>query len=92
MFVCAFSQNEDNKGEPVANAGFIAYEQGHEAVEPGDVVFEHDASAMKSVVKKRVVVGPLIGGTSATNSISFFDAARGACLASLIDIESIILI
>ncbi len=55
-FLVNFSQKDDHKsepvpGEPVADADFIAYEQGFEAVEPGVGVFDHDAAAVKLGVK-----------------------------------------
>lgn len=52
------------KGQPMANAGFIAHEQDFEAVEPGVGVFDHGAPAVKFGVEEGVVAGLPIGGAA----------------------------
>ena len=64
-----FSQKDDDKGEPVpcqpvADAGFVAHEQGFEAVEPRVGVFDHDAAAVEFGVEKSVVIGLPVGGAA----------------------------
>ena len=65
------------KGQPIANASFIAHEQGFEAIELGVGVFDHGASAVEFGVKKGVVVGLPIGGAAVASDVGF-DVARGA--------------
>ncbi|MDQ2769705.1 MAG: hypothetical protein M3Y54_04300 [Bacteroidota bacterium] len=67
------------KVQAVGDAGFIAYEQGFEAVKPRVTVFDHGAPAIRFGVKKRVVGLP-IGGAAVAGTAGF-DAARGTCQA-----------
>ena len=76
-------------GEPVADAGFIAYEQGFEAVEPGVGVFDHDAAAVKLGVKKGVVVGLPVGGTAVAGDIGF-DVTPGAFLSKRLAVKGFV--
>ena len=76
-----FSQKDDDEGEPVpsqpiAGAGFVAHEQGFEAVEPGVGVLGHDAAAVKLGVEGGVVVSLPVGGATDVG----FDIAPGALL------------
>jgi len=68
------------KGQPIANASFIAHEQGFEAVGPGVGVFNHGAPAVEFGVKEGVVAGLSIGGAAVAGDEGF-DVARGADLA-----------
>ena len=70
------------KGKPITDAGFIAHEQGFEAVEPGLGVFDHRASAVKFGVKERIGGGLLIGRAAVTSDVGF-DVAGGAGLTQL---------
>ena len=67
------------KGQPIADAGFIAHEQGFEAVEPGVGVFDHGASAIEFGVKEGLVVGLPIGGATVAGDVGV-DVTSGAGL------------
>jgi len=66
-------------GQPVADAGFIAHEQGFEAVEPGVGVFDHDAAAVALGVEKGLVVGLPVGGAAVARAVGL-DAPSGTFL------------
>ena len=63
-------------GQPVSDAGFVAHEQGFEAVEPGVGVFDHDPTTVAFGVEKGVGVSLLVGGAADVG----FDVAPGALL------------
>ena len=91
-----FSQKEDNEGEPVprqpiADAGFVAYEQGFEAVEPRVGVLDHDAAAVQLGVEGGVVVGLPVGGAAVAGNIGL-DVAPGAFLAKVPNVEGVVCI
>ena len=80
-----FSQKDDDEGEPVpsqpiADAGFVADEQGFKAVEPGVGVFDYNASAVEFGVEGGVVVGLPVGGAAVAGDVGL-DVAPGAFLA-----------
>lgn len=70
------------ESEPVANAGFIAYEQGFEAVESSVGVFDDSTAAVKLGVKEGVVVGLPIGRAAVAGNVGF-DVTGGTGLAQL---------
>ena len=89
-----FSQKKDDEGEPVprqpiADAGFVAYEQGVEAVEPGVGVLDHDAAAVQLGVERGVVVGLPVRGAAVVGDIRF-DFTPGAFLAKLFGVEGVV--
>ena len=63
-------------GQPVSDAGFVAHEQGFEAVEPGVGVSDHDPAAVAFGVEKGIVVSLPVGGAA----IIGFGVASGALL------------
>ena len=79
-----FLQKEDDergplKDQPIANADFMAYEQGFEAVEPSVSVFDHGAAGVAFGVKEGVVVDLPIGGAAVAVNVGF-NVTRGAGL------------
>lgn len=74
------------KSEPVADAGFVAHEQGFENVEPGIGVFDDGAAAVEFGVKKSVIVGLPIGRTAVAGDVGF-DVLGGAGLTQLAGIK-----
>ena len=75
--------------QPIADAGFVAYEQGFEAVEPRVGVLDHDAAAVQLGVEGGVVVGLPVRGAAVAGDIRF-DVAPGAFLAKLVGIEGFV--
>jgi len=83
-----FPQKDDDESKPVpsrpvSDAGFVAHEQGFEAVEPSVGVFDHDPAAVAFGVEKGVVVSLPVGGAADVG----FDVAPGALLAKRVDVE-----
>ena len=76
--------------QPIADAGFVAHEQGFKAVEPGVGVLDHDA-AVKFGVKGGVVVGLPVVGAVVTEDASL-SVAPGASLIEVTGIEAFIFI
>ena len=68
------------KDQPIANAGFMAYEQGFEAIEPSISVFDHGAAVATFEVKEGVGVDLPIGGAAVAVNVGF-DVTRGVGLA-----------
>ena len=78
------SQKEDDesepmKGEPIFHTGFVAHEQGFEAVEPGIDVFDDNAAAVELGVEKGIVVGLPVGGAAVAGDVGF-DVTSGTFL------------
>ena len=76
-------------GQPVVDAGFVAHEQGFEAVEPGVGVFDHDAAAVEFGVEKGVVVGLPVGGAAVAGDVGF-DVLSGTFLPKRLAIKGFI--
>jgi len=76
-------------GQPVADAGFVAYEQGFEAIEPSVGVFNHDAAAGEFGVEKGVVVGLPVGGAAVAGDVGF-DVPSGTFLPKPLAIKGFI--
>ena len=89
-----FSQKDDDEGEPVpgqpiADAGFVAHEQGFETVEPGVGVFDQDAAAVQLGIEGGVVVGLPVGGAAVAGDVGF-DVAPGAFLTKRVGVEGFV--
>lgn len=67
------------KYQPIANAGFMAYEQGFEAIEPSVSVLDHGAAVVAFGVKEGIVVDLPIGGAAVAVNVGFA-VTRGAGL------------
>ncbi len=76
-------------GQPIADAGFVAHEQGFEAVEPGVGVFDHDAAAVQLGVEGGVVVGLPVGGAAVAGDVGL-DVAPGAFLAKVLGVKGFV--
>ena len=76
-------------GQPIADAGFVAHEQGFKAVEPSVGVFDHDAAGVKFGVKGGAVVGLSVGGAAVAGDVGF-DATPGAFLAKRVGVEGFV--
>ena len=77
------------QGQPVLQTGFVAHEQGLEAVEPGVEALKGPAAAVQLRVEWRVVVGLPIGRAPVAGDVDF-DAAPGAILAQSADIKRLV--
>ena len=89
-----FSQKDNGEGEPVpgqpiADAGFVAHEQGFKAVEPSVGVFDHDAADVKFGVEGGVVVGLPVGGAAVAGDVGL-DVAPGAFLAKVLGVKGVV--
>ena len=89
-----FSQKDDDEGEPVpgqpiADAGFVADEQGFKAVESGVGVFDHDAAGVELGVEGGVVVGLPVGGAAVAGDVGL-DVAPGAFLAKVLGVKGFV--
>jgi len=76
-------------GQPIADAGFVAHEQGFKAVEPGVGVFDHDPAGVKFRVAGGVVVGLPVGGAAVAGNVGL-DVAPGAFLAKILGIKGFV--
>ena len=93
-FSVDFSQKDDNEGgpvpgQPIADAGFVAHEQGFKAVEPSVGVFDHDAAGVKFGVEGGVVVGLPVGGAAVAGDVGL-NVAPGAFLAKVIGVKGFV--
>ena len=77
------------KGEPVADTGFVAHEQGFKAVEPRVGVFSHGPSTVEFRVKEGLVVNLPIGGAAVAGDVDF-NVAGGEGLAQCVGVEGTI--
>ena len=75
--------------QPIADAGFVAHEQGFKAVEPSVGVFDHDAADVKFGVEGGVVVGLPVGGAAVAGDVSL-DVAPGAFLAKVLGVKGVV--
>ena len=73
-------------GQPIADAGFLAHEQGFKAVKPGVGMFDHDPAGVKFGVAGGVVVGLPVGGAAVAGNVGL-DVAPGALLAKVLNIK-----
>ena len=76
-------------GEPIVDAGFVAHEQGFEAVEPGVGMFDDHAAAIKLGVEPGIVVGLPVGGAAVAGDVGL-DVAPGAFLAKVLGVKGFV--
>lgn len=73
------------QGQPVLQAGFVAHEQGFEAIEPS-VESLSNQPPIQLRVEHRIIVGLPIGRVSVAGDVGF-DASGSICLAQCIRVE-----
>ena len=69
-------QGHPVQGHPVLQAGFVAHEQGLEAVEPGVEALNGQTAAVEFRVQRRVVVGLSVGRASVAWDVGLDAAPR----------------
>jgi len=67
------------KGEPIFQTGFVAHQQGLEAIEPSVHLFNDEASAVEVGVEQGVIVGLPVGRAPVAGDFGF-DVTGGARL------------
>ena len=77
------------QGPPVLQAGFVAHEQGLEAVKPGVEALDGQAAAVEFGVQRRVVAGLPVGRVAVARDVGL-DAAPGTGCSQAADIKGFV--